>query len=167
MILESQDQVPHQAPCMEPASPSACVSAPLSNLVYILVVNLAALYKYFWFIEIWDSVSSNIQNLIHPGPRGSPPRTPQVDYLLPPLQLHHHHHVPVPPNILFFYFFFSFSPLYLCFFFSFFLPWHSWPFIFYYFVLKFVFHFSGHFVLFCSSLRFQFHVRNLVRIIKG
>ena len=26
VILESQDQVPHQAPCMEPASPSACVS---------------------------------------------------------------------------------------------------------------------------------------------
>ena len=30
MILEFRDQVPHQAPCMEPASPSACVSAPLS-----------------------------------------------------------------------------------------------------------------------------------------
>ena len=27
MILESQDRVPCQAPCMEPASPSACVSA--------------------------------------------------------------------------------------------------------------------------------------------
>ena len=27
MILESRDQVPRQAPCMEPASPSACVSA--------------------------------------------------------------------------------------------------------------------------------------------
>ena len=30
VILETQDQVPHQAPCMEPASPSACVSASLS-----------------------------------------------------------------------------------------------------------------------------------------
>ena len=28
VILESQDRVPHRAPCMEPASPSACVSAP-------------------------------------------------------------------------------------------------------------------------------------------
>ena len=27
MILETLDQVSHQAPCMEPASPSACVSA--------------------------------------------------------------------------------------------------------------------------------------------
>ena len=30
MILESWDRVPHWAPCMEPASPPACVSAPLS-----------------------------------------------------------------------------------------------------------------------------------------
>ena len=30
VILESRDQVPHQAPCMEPASPSACISLPLS-----------------------------------------------------------------------------------------------------------------------------------------
>ena len=30
MILETQVQVLHQTPCMEPASPSACVSAPLS-----------------------------------------------------------------------------------------------------------------------------------------
>ena len=29
VILESPDWVPHQAPCMEPASPSACVSASL------------------------------------------------------------------------------------------------------------------------------------------
>ena len=29
VILESQDLVPRQAPCMEPASPSACVSASL------------------------------------------------------------------------------------------------------------------------------------------
>ena len=30
VILGSRDRVPHQAPCMEPASPSACVSASLS-----------------------------------------------------------------------------------------------------------------------------------------
>ena len=29
-ILEFWDRVPHRAPCMEPASPSACVSASLS-----------------------------------------------------------------------------------------------------------------------------------------
>ena len=29
VILESLDRVPHRAPCMEPASPSACVSASL------------------------------------------------------------------------------------------------------------------------------------------
>ena len=30
VILETRDWVPHQAPCVEPASPSACVSASLS-----------------------------------------------------------------------------------------------------------------------------------------
>ena len=30
MILEYWDRVPHQAPCMESASPSTCVSASLS-----------------------------------------------------------------------------------------------------------------------------------------
>ena len=30
IILESWDRVPHQGPCMEPAPPSACVSASLS-----------------------------------------------------------------------------------------------------------------------------------------
>ena len=30
VILEIWDGVPHQAPCMEPASPSVCVSASLS-----------------------------------------------------------------------------------------------------------------------------------------
>ena len=30
VILETRDRVPHRAPCMEPASPSACVSASLS-----------------------------------------------------------------------------------------------------------------------------------------
>ena len=29
-ILETRDRIPHQAPGMEPASPSACVSASLS-----------------------------------------------------------------------------------------------------------------------------------------
>ena len=33
MILESRDRVPRRAPCMEPASPSACVSAALSLCV--------------------------------------------------------------------------------------------------------------------------------------
>ena len=30
VILESRDRVPHRAPCVEPASPSACVSDSLS-----------------------------------------------------------------------------------------------------------------------------------------
>ena len=30
LILETRDRVPYQAPCMEPASPSACVFASLS-----------------------------------------------------------------------------------------------------------------------------------------
>ena len=30
VILESQNQIPHWAPCMKPASPSAYVSASLS-----------------------------------------------------------------------------------------------------------------------------------------
>ena len=30
LILESPARVPHRAPCMEPASPSACVSASFS-----------------------------------------------------------------------------------------------------------------------------------------
>ena len=33
VILETRDQVPHWAPCMEPASPSACVSASCSLCV--------------------------------------------------------------------------------------------------------------------------------------
>ena len=36
VILESWDQVPQQAPCMEPASPSACVSASLSLSVSLM-----------------------------------------------------------------------------------------------------------------------------------
>ena len=30
VILETRDQVPGRAPCIEPASPSVCVSASLS-----------------------------------------------------------------------------------------------------------------------------------------
>ena len=33
VILEIRDRVPHWAPCMVPASPSACVSASLSSCV--------------------------------------------------------------------------------------------------------------------------------------
>ena len=33
MILESWDRVLHRAPCMEPGSPSACISLPLSLCV--------------------------------------------------------------------------------------------------------------------------------------
>ena len=34
MILETLDRIPHRAPCMEPASPSAYVSASLSLCDY-------------------------------------------------------------------------------------------------------------------------------------
>ena len=34
LILESQDQVPHRAPCMETASPSAYLSVSLSLSVF-------------------------------------------------------------------------------------------------------------------------------------
>ena len=33
VILETWDRVPHRAPCMEPAFPSACVSASVSVCV--------------------------------------------------------------------------------------------------------------------------------------
>ena len=33
VIPETRDRVPHRAPCWEPASPSACVSASLSLCV--------------------------------------------------------------------------------------------------------------------------------------
>ena len=36
MTLETRDRVPRQAPCMEPASPSACVSASLSLSVSLM-----------------------------------------------------------------------------------------------------------------------------------
>ena len=85
---------------------------------------------------------------------GSPTRTSQVDYILPWLQLCYHHYLSNPHP--FFLLFFPLCLLSLPFssFLFFLLLWDSWPFIFYYFVLKFVFHFSGPFVLFCSVLLF-------------
>ena len=77
-------------------------------------------YKYCWFIYIWDWGSSNIQNLIYSEPRGSPSRTPFVDYIFPSLQLLHHHYLPV--FLLFFSFFFHFI-FFLSFFFFFLLLW--------------------------------------------
>ena len=38
-ILETRDRIPRQAPCMEPASPSACVSAPLSLSLSVTIMN--------------------------------------------------------------------------------------------------------------------------------
>ena len=37
VILETQDQVPHQASCMEPASPSACAYASPSLSVSLTI----------------------------------------------------------------------------------------------------------------------------------
>ena len=39
VILETQDRVPRRAPCMEPASPSACVSASLSLSLSVPFMN--------------------------------------------------------------------------------------------------------------------------------
>ena len=36
VILETWDRVPRRAPCMEPASPSACVSSSLSLSVSLM-----------------------------------------------------------------------------------------------------------------------------------
>ena len=36
LILETRDRVPRQAPCLDPASPSACVSASLSLSVCLM-----------------------------------------------------------------------------------------------------------------------------------
>ena len=36
VILETRDQGPHRAPCMEPASPSPCVSASLTLSVSLM-----------------------------------------------------------------------------------------------------------------------------------
>ena len=45
VILETQDQVLHQAPCMEPASPSAYVSASLSLSVSVMNKLIKSLKK--------------------------------------------------------------------------------------------------------------------------
>ena len=38
VILESQDQVPHRVPCMEPASPSACAPPLLKkDFIYLFI----------------------------------------------------------------------------------------------------------------------------------
>ena len=42
LILETWDRVPRRAPCMEPASPSACVSASLS-------LSLSKIKSFFFF----------------------------------------------------------------------------------------------------------------------
>ena len=39
LILESEDRVPCQAPCMEPASPSACVSASLWGILSVSLMS--------------------------------------------------------------------------------------------------------------------------------
>uniref|UniRef100_A0A8C0JQS6 Small cell adhesion glycoprotein n=1 Tax=Canis lupus dingo TaxID=286419 RepID=A0A8C0JQS6_CANLU len=38
VILETQDRVPRQAPCVEPASPSACISASLSLSLFVILI---------------------------------------------------------------------------------------------------------------------------------
>ena len=38
LILETRDRVPRQAPCMEPASPSSCVSASLTLSMSVLLL---------------------------------------------------------------------------------------------------------------------------------
>ena len=39
VILETPDRVPHQAPCVEPTSPSACVSVCLSVSLSVSLMN--------------------------------------------------------------------------------------------------------------------------------
>ena len=55
MILESWDRVPHRAPCMEPASPSAYVSASLSPLSLMNKNNL--------FLKIPQKTSKRIPKM--------------------------------------------------------------------------------------------------------
>ena len=45
LILETRDQVPHRAPCMEPASPSACVSASVCVCVCVCVSKIKKIKK--------------------------------------------------------------------------------------------------------------------------
>ena len=51
LILESRDRVPHQAPCTEPPSPSACVSASLS---------LKRFFKSFLKITAWGHLGGSV-----------------------------------------------------------------------------------------------------------
>ena len=48
VILENRDRVPHQASCMEPASPSACVSASVC-----VCVSMNKLKKNYVVIILW------------------------------------------------------------------------------------------------------------------
>ena len=43
LILETQDRVPRRAPCVEPASPSACVSHELINKIFKEKKNILSL----------------------------------------------------------------------------------------------------------------------------
>ena len=81
-------------------------SVPLFYLVDVFVVTVGSLYKYFWFILIWNLASSSIQNKIHSKPRGSPSRAHRRDYILSPPPLPQHHHS--PPIFSIFFFFLSF-----------------------------------------------------------
>ena len=56
-ILETQDRVPHQAPSMEPASPSACASASLSLSVSHESINKIFFFKYH-FEWVWNLLPS-------------------------------------------------------------------------------------------------------------
>ena len=51
VILDSQDRVPHRAPCMKPASPSACVSASLSQINKILKYIYTIHWMPGWFSQ--------------------------------------------------------------------------------------------------------------------
>ena len=59
VILETWDQVPHQSPCMEPASPSVCVSPSLSLSVCLPWINKIIKTKQKrWLIHIgWQVVA--------------------------------------------------------------------------------------------------------------
>ena len=63
VILESWDQVPHRAPSMEPASPSACVSdflSYLSKLICILVLIISCLQLTHIYISSPEFLSTEL-----------------------------------------------------------------------------------------------------------
>ena len=105
-----------------------------------------------FYINLGVSIC-NIQNLIHSEPRGSPSVTTQGRLHSPSTTTSSLPPSPKSPLFFFFYVFPSLCQL------SFFLFWDSWPFTFQYF--RFVFHFSGPFVLFCCGLCFRFLVSDL------